>query len=330
MGCRRGEFDLIAGLFAPLSKGAPGAFNLTDDAAHLVLDPDSELVVTADTSIGGVHFRLDDPPNLIARKALRVNLSDLAAKGARPLGFLQALMLNPGINDDYLQSYAEGLAEDVQKFDVPLLGGDTTSGPGPLAITITALGAVPRGQTILRRGARPGDLICVTGTIGDGALGLACLSGVADDPTGRDFLVDRYRTPQPRLAVGIALRGRASACLDISDGLVADIEHLCTASGVAGIIERARIPLSDAGRRIVTQAPEHWAAILGGGDDYELAFTLPQAEAAAVREVASISGTAVTVVGRIVEPDYAKVGCVTVVDEEGGPVDVPLSGYRHR
>ena len=169
-GTRRGEFELIAALFAPLSKGALGALGLTDDAALIDVAPGCSLVTTVDTVIAGVHFRSDDPPDLIARKALRVNLSDLAAKGAKPVGFLHALALNDGIDDASLERYAAGLAADVTEFGVPLLGGDTTSGPGPLSITITAFGEVEKGKALLRSGARRGDVLCVSGAIGDEAI----------------------------------------------------------------------------------------------------------------------------------------------------------------
>lgn len=327
----RSEFDVIAALFAPLAKNAPGAFSLKDDAACLGLPPGDEAVLTVDTSIEGVHFLPDDPPDTIARKALRVNLSDLAAKGARPIGFLQALSVNSAVTDGYLESYAGGLASDVEKFGVPLLGGDTTSGPGPLTISITAVGAVPKGQMILRSGARPGDALCVTGTIGDAALGLAVLRArLKLSRENAAYLVARYRVPEPRLAAGAALRGRASACLDVSDGLVADIGHICAASNVAAVIERAKIPLSPAAKAAVALEPEHWPAVFGGGDDYELAFTLAQNEVPALEALATAAGVRFSVIGRIVGAEDAKLGSVTVLDGAGAPIPVPVAGYRHR
>lgn len=327
----RSEFDVIATLFAPLSKNAPGAFNLKDDAARLDLAPEDEAVITVDTAIEGVHFLPDDPPDMIARKALRVNLSDLAAKGAHPIGFLQALSVNSAVTDAYLDSYAKGLAADVEHFGVPLLGGDTTSGPGPLTVSITAIGAVPKGRMILRSGARPGDALCVTGTIGDAALGLAVLRMKLK--IGREhaaYLVSRYRMPEPRLAAGAALRGHARACLDISDGLVADVGHICAASNVAAIIEQAKIPLSPAATVAVTLEPDRWPEILGGGDDYELAFTLPQEHVTALQNLTAAAGVPLTVIGRIVGPEDAKLGPVAVLDGAGAPIPVPVAGYRHR
>ncbi|MGE3334004.1 MAG: thiamine-phosphate kinase [Rhodospirillaceae bacterium] len=328
----RSEFDVIAALFAPLSKSAPGAFNLKDDAAAFDVGAGNEAVVTVDTVIEGVHFLPDDPPDLVARKALRVNLSDLAAKGAAPVGFLQALSVNTAITDAYLEQYAKGLAADVKEFKIPLLGGDTTSGPGPLTVSITAIGSVAKGKMIPRGGARPGDLLCVTGTIGDAALGLQFLRGklkVASRDNANHFAA-RYRLPQPRLTAGGLLAGRASACLDISDGLVADIGHLCAASGVAAIIERDNIPLSKAARAAVTLEPAYWPQIFGGGDDYELVFTLPASHAPDLQRLAEEGRVAMTVIGRIVGAEDAKLGAVTVLDGAGKPVEVPVGGYLHR
>lgn len=322
---------MIEALFAPLSRNAPGALGLKDDAARLISTPGYDVIMTVDTVISGVHFRPDDPASLVARKALRVNLSDLAAKGARPLGFLQALSLNDSIGDDYLRAYAAGLADDVTEFSTPLFGGDTTSGPGPLAISITAYGEVPQGQMILRSGARAGDVICVTGTVGDGALGLACLTGQLRIPADlAAHLVARYQLPQPRLKAGQALRVHATACLDISDGLVADVGHLCTASKVAAVIARDALPLSAAARTAVEQSPDLWPRILGGGDDYELAFTFPPGKRPTLAALTEAAGIPLTVIGRIVGPEDAKVGTVTVVDGSGAPIAVPVEGYRHR
>ena len=309
-----GEFELIARLFAPLAKGAASAKDLRDDAAFLKVSPGCELVVTVDTVIAGVHFRLDDPPDLIARKALRVNLSDLAAKGAKPIGFLQALSLNNGITDAYLEKYARGLAADVAEFQCPLSGGDTTSGQGPLTISITAFGEVETGKGVLRSGAKPGDILFVTGTIGDGALGLACLMGSLPKS---DALIGRYQLPQPRL--GLPLSGLATASLDVSDGLVADVGHLCSASGVGAVIERAKIPLSADARAAVDRDKMWWEKILTGGDDYEVAFTVPSSR---VAEVKRLNATAI---GTITNGSS-----VQVIDEAGQPLTLAATGYRHR
>lgn len=318
-GTRRGEFELIAALFQPLAKAAPGALGLTDDVALIDVRPGHQLVTTVDTLIAGVHFRADDPPDLIARKALRVNLSDLAAKGAKPIGFLHALALNTETTDAFLERYASGLAADVKEFGAPLLGGDTTSGPGPLSISITAFGEVKQGAAILRSGARAGDVLCVTGTIGDGALGLACLEKRL---AMSDALIDRYLLPRPRLAVGAALAGVATACLDISDGLVADVGHICESSNVGALIDRDLIPLSPAARAVVEKDPGLWDLILGGGDDYELAFAVPPA--ADLPALAEQLGTGLTAIGTLNTGEGVR------VTAQGKPVVIASGGYRHR
>ena len=325
---RRGEFALIAELFAPLSVTSPGALGLTDDVALLDVSPGFQLVITTDTLIAGVHFRSDDPPDLIARKALRVNLSDLAAKGARPIGFLQALALNEGVDDIFLEKFAAGLAADVKAFGVPLLGGDTTSGPGPLSITITALGEVEKDHALLRRGAQPGDTVCVTGTLGDGALGLACLNGALNlAPDLADALIERYRLPLPRLMAGRSLQGLASAGMDVSDGLIGDLGHICTASGVAATLHRERLPLSPGARAAVEQDARWWDQILGGGDDYELLFTVPANRIPELAALATRLRLPLTAIGTVTQPSAP--GGVTVL-AEGKVINVAIHGYQHR
>src|SRR5580704_7148056 len=237
-----GEDHLIARYFRPLATD-PGALGLLDDAATITPPPGSDVVLKADAIVGGVHFFPDDPPDMIAKKALRVNLSDLAAKGASPAGFLLSLALPRTVGGDWLEAFARGLGEDVQAYDCPLLGGDTDRTPGPVTISIAAFGLLPCGTMVRRSGARPGDLVVVTGTIGDAALGLL----VRRDPDTagrwrldhrqRDHLIGRYLLPQPRNAVAEALRQHASAAMDVSDGLVGDLGKLCAVSGMAADIE---------------------------------------------------------------------------------------------
>ena len=320
---RLGEFELIARFFAPLA--GPGALGLRDDAALLDISPDSQLVLTNDTVIAGVHFRIDDPPDLVARKALRVNLSDLAAKGARPLGFLQALTLNTSITDAWLESYARGLAEDATAFHIPLVGGDTTTSAGPLCITITALGETPKDSAILRSGARAGDVVYVSGSIGDSALGLACLMGELNLPPEHAVaLADRYHLPRPRVDVGWALRGIATAGLDISDGLVADLGHMADASRHCITIERDAVPLSVSARAAVATDPKLWEKILAGGDDYEIAFAAAEAHAAEIARIARETGVALTAIGRVTA------GTGVSVTAGGRPLALSSTGYRHR
>lgn len=324
---RLGEFDLIRQLFAPLTRGAAGAYNLTDDAASISPSHGCEVVVTKDALVAGVHFFGDDPADLIARKSLRVNLSDLAAKGAKPLGFFMALALPDAADDDWIRKFAEGLGKDIDAFECPLFGGDTVSTPGPAMVSITAFGEVKQGQMVRRSGAMPGDILCVSGTIGDAALGLDVLKG-AYEPLGaehKSFLVDRYRLPQPRLTLGRREAARDSACLDISDGLVADVGHICEASGVGVEIDAEKVPLSVAARAVLSSDAQSLTRILTGGDDYELAFAVPPANLAAARSYGQACGVAVTEIGRFTEGSG-----VTVLGGHGRPLALSSGGYSHR
>lgn len=316
------EFAFIRDLLAPLSRGAPGAFGLGDDAAVLAARPGRELVVTVDAVIGGVHFRPEDPPGRIAQKALRVNLSDLAAKGADPVGILMALCVPAGTADDWLRAFVAGLADDLQGFAVPLVGGDTTSTPGPLMVSITALGELPAGTMVRRGGAQAGDLICVSGTIGDAALGLADEARLP--PAARAFARERYLLPQPRLALGRALRGVARASIDVSDGLLADVGHICEQSGLGAEIDAGAVPLSAAVRQWLDADARNLHRILGGGDDYELAFCLPPERAAELDSLAAAGGVPVAIIGRMVPGSGVKVR-----DGAGREIVVARGGYRH-
>ncbi len=236
-----GEFRLIARHFRPLA-GA-GALDLTDDAALLAPPPGRELVVAADAMVAGVHFLPDDPADLVARKLLRVNLSDLAAMGAAPLAYLLTLSAPRATPDAWFAAFAAGLAADQEEFGLRLLGGDTTSTPGPVSLSLTIIGHVAPGRAVRRAGAQAGDGLFVTGTIGDGALGLRAIRGELADPEG--FLASRYRLPRPRIGFPLA---SAHAAMDVSDGLVQDVGHLCRLAGIGAVIEASRIPLSPAAR----------------------------------------------------------------------------------
>jgi thiamine-monophosphate kinase len=310
------EFRLIARHFRPLA--GPGALGLADDAAVIVPPPGRELVLSVDAMVGGVHFLPDDPPDLVGRKLLRVNLSDLAAKGAAPLYYLLTVSAPRDTPDAWFGAFAAGLAQDQAEFGVTLLGGDTTSTPGPASLSLTIIGHVAPGTVVRRAGAQPGDGIWVTGTIGDGALGLAAARGRLADPTG--YLLGRYRLPQPRL--GLAIGGVASAGMDVSDGLAQDLGHLCRAGGLAAEIEAACVPLSEPAR---AAGPAWLTTCLTGGDDYELLLAVPAERESALQDAAREAGIAVTRIGRF----HAGAPAVTVRAKDGVVMPVGAGGWSH-
>ena len=270
------EFGQIAELFRPLTRGAPEAFELLDDAAAIPSRPGFDLVVTKDAMVEGVHFLAGEAPDLIARKLLRVNLSDLAAKGAEPYGYFLVTAWPRDFGWRRRRAFARGLAEDGETFDLVLLGGDTVSTPGPLTVSVTLLGWVPSGLMVRRGGGRAGDLLMVSGTIGDGWLGLQAARGELDDPDG--WLAGRFRLPQPRLDLRAELRSMATAAADVSDGLIADAGHIARASGLGFHIELDRVPLSGPARRWLAGRADRAAALLAlasGGDDYEVVCAAP-------------------------------------------------------
>jgi thiamine-monophosphate kinase len=292
------EFDFIARLMKPLTGGAPEALGLLDDAAVLPARPGFDLVVTSDMIVEGVHFLASDPLDLVARKLLRVNLSDLAAKGAEPYGWFLTVGWPASCGWPEREAFAKGLAEDQGVFGLKLLGGDTTSTPGPLTASATLLGWTSEGQTKLRSGAREGDVILVSGVIGDGWLGLKAALGELDAPAA----LQRYRMPEPRLALRETLKA-AHACADVSDGLLADAGRIAIASGLRAEIELERIPLSDHGLRYVGQSVERLDALLAlatGGDDYELVLTAAPERAEHVMAAAATTGLRMTAVGHMV------------------------------
>jgi thiamine-monophosphate kinase len=315
----RGEFDLIAELFAPLASDA-AALGLGDDGAVLPAG-DDDFVVVKDALVEGVHFLPDDPPATVAQKALRVNLSDLAAMGARATHYLLALIRPARLADAWLDAMVEGLKADQATFAVSLLGGDTVSTPGPLVLSVTALGRVPPGAALTRAGAGPGQDVWVSGTLGDAALGLTVLRGgwspPADDAAA---LVHRYRLPQPRLALGEALREVATACQDISDGLLQDLGHVARRSGVAVTVDAAAVPLSDAAR----DAPDALSMALTGGDDYELVFTAPPERRLAVQSLARTLTVPVSRIGRTATGEG-----VVVRDAQGTRITLDRHGWSH-
>jgi thiamine-monophosphate kinase len=319
-----GEFELIRRYFAPLA--GPGSLKLTDDAAVVDLQPGRSLVATTDTVIAGVHFLADDPPDLIARKALRVNLSDLASMGAEPSGYLLVTALPAGIDENWVAQFSRGLAQDQAEFSISLLGGDTAFTPGPLSLTITALGQVERGKALLRSGAKPGDRVYLSGTIGDSAFGLKLAKGepLTLSPSEKSSLLDRYRLPQPRLGLGRRLIGVASAAMDVSDGFAADLGHICQASRVGALVEAAKMPVSPALRSVLEVGEASLVEVATGGDDYELLFTAPAAVELLLGRIATELALPLTAVGEIRrEPG------VIVLDQNGRAVELGPGGYRH-
>ena len=322
---RIGEFELIARYFAPLARTFAGAGNLQSDNAFLAADARHDLVVKTDTIVAGVHFLADEKPQRVAAKALRACLSDLAAGGAAPFVYQLSLALPTHWTEKWLASFAKGLAGDQRRYGIVLCGGDTVVTPGPLTVTITAFGRVARGKGIGRGGARAGDELWVSGTIGDGALGLLAVQGGLPDLTARQraVLEDRYRLPRPRTALGQRLVGVATAMADISDGLLADAGHISDASGVAVNIERDDVPLSAAARAAVAADPRLWANVLGGGDDYELVIAVPPRKRAALQDAARLAGTRITRVGRVAR------GAGVKLTADGTTVAMPRQGYVH-
>ena len=282
------EFDLIKQYFAPLSLGFAGSLGLTDDAAVFTPPAGHELVITKDAISEGVHFIGTESADLIAAKALRVNLSDLAAMGAQAICYFLALILPKNTPEKWVAKFADGLSDSQKEFGIWLAGGDTISTLGDkISISITAIGSVPIGGALRRNGAKIGDDIFVSGTLGDAALGLKLLQQSGGD----EYIISRYLIPQPRLELGQKLRGIANSCMDISDGLVQDLGHICEASSVGAIVYLHKIPISTA---------DAFEFALNGGDDYELLFTAPP-------EKAHLIPQNCTKIGRIIAGNSVKV-----------------------
>lgn len=324
------EEAFIARYLAPLASGCLGTFGLEDDAAVLSLSPGEELVITTDAVAAGVHFFADDAPEDIAWKALAVNVSDLAAKGATPLVYQMALSF-PDIPDhQWMKLFTSGLAGAQKAFEIRLSGGDTDRRPGPLSITITAMGTVPMGKMIRRGGAAPDDVLFVTGTLGDGALGLLVRAAEPRakawglDTAGLDFLRQRYLRPAPRMGLRAVMLDHVSAAMDISDGLAKDLGRLCKASGVAAEVRTDRLPLSDAAQCALTADPGVLKSVVSGGDDYELLLTVPRALCADFETGARAAGVRVTPIGRI-----ARGSGVLLVDAAGAELVLDRTGWDH-
>lgn len=319
------EFDLIDAIRARVNIARDDvALGIGDDAALTGIAPGQQLVACIDTLVAGVHFPHGTAPEDIGWKALAVNLSDLAAMGAAPAWALLALTL-PDADAGFVASFADGFAALARAHDVALIGGDTTQ--GPLSATVTALGTVPVGEALTRAGARAGDAVFVTGTLGDAAGALHLQQGAGSRESGagglRPSLSSRLNRPEPRIAAGLALRGIANACIDVSDGLLADLGHVCTASGVGAELEAESLPLSSALTATFDAATCRGLA-LAGGDDYELCFTVPADRASGVTATVAKAGCGATRIGRIVAGSG-----VRVLDAHGHEVATPRTGWEH-
>jgi thiamine-monophosphate kinase len=321
-----GEFGRIGRYFAPLA--GPGGLGLKDDAALVDCPPGRRLVATVDQAIEGVHFLPDDPPGLIAKKLLRRNLSDLAAMGAIPLHYLVTSALPISCGDDWVRGFAEGLADDQRRYGVDLLGGDSTATPGPIVLTLTAFGEVAAGREIRRAGAQAGDEVWVSGTIGDAFLGLKVRRGDPDlvglGAAHAIALVDRYRMPEPRTELGPRLTGIVHAMIDVSDGLVADLGHICETSQVGATIALNALPLSDAAKTILAEGWIEAAALATGGDDYELLFAAPSNAAGEIAALSAELDIPITRIGAV-----AAGAGVRLIDARGQAIAIERAGYRH-
>jgi thiamine-monophosphate kinase len=315
-----GEHDRIARFFAPLTMAEPGAFNLTDDAAALDVPHGKRLVITTDSVIEGIHVLPGATPAQIAQKLMRRNLSDLAAMGATPWRYSLNLHTPHGLADDWFAAFADMLHAEQERFGLVLIGGDSTSGGDAVHATLTCYG-LSDGPLLTRAGARAGDDLYVSGTIGDAALALEWLQHGQDAP---EALSARYHAPEPRLALGRALRGMATAALDISDGLVADAVQLCRTSNLSATILRDAIPLSDDARAMLHNQPELWQQVVAGGDDYELCFSAPANQRDALDALATTLALPLTRIGTL------QVGSgVTLVDANGVPIALANVGWSH-
>lgn len=323
-----GEFDVIARLFRPLTGGSPEALDLLDDVAALTCRPGCELVATTDTMVEGVHFLPSEPLDLVARKLLRANLSDLAAKGAEPHGYLLTIAWPHATPFEAKARFAAGLAQDQAEFDVRLLGGDTVSTPGPLTAGVSLFGWTPAGALVRRGRARAGDVLMVSGTIGDAGLGLRALTeglqGLPEDAVA--FFRARHRLPTPRVRLREALRAHASAAADVSDGLLADAGHIAEASGLGVHIDLDRLPLSPAAQAWLQLQPERAAALLElatAGDDYEVVCTAPAGRVEPLRAEAARAGVPIAVIGTMTSEPGLR---ATVA---GTPIQAVRRGWTH-
>ena len=319
------EFGLIAEHFAPLAK-SPGALGLLDDGAILSIAENEDLITTTDMLVSGVHFLPQAEPEEIVTKLLAVNVSDLAAMGAKPMGYLLVTAFTEAQDNAWLSRFSKRLERDQTRYGMTLYGGDTVATPGPLCLSLTAFGTVPHGQALKRSNALLGDAIYVSGTIGDSALGLLALRDILPEADAIDqrALIERFQNPQPRFELGQALRGVAHGVADISDGLIADLGHICGASHMGATINADEIPLSNAVQNVLKRDLSHLTSVLSGGDDYELVFTVPCESQEKVERIAKEIDLKVTQIGKITDGSGVK-----ITNSKGGIISLELKGYRH-
>lgn len=325
------EEDLIQRYLAPLASSVPGAHGLLDDCASIRPTNGRDLVLTTDAVASGVHFFADETPEAIAWRALAVNVSDLAGKGAEPMYYLMALAFPEVPTDEWMMRFASSLRDAQDRYGIALIGGDTDHRPGvPLSVTITAIGQVPEGRMVPRTKAAVGHRIFVSGTLGDAALGLVLRRSHDGkrfpelDKDQRQYLIDRYLRPAARTELSELLIKRASAAMDVSDGLVKDLGRMCRASGVGARVSLPALPLSGAAQRVIAAHAEFAAAPATGGDDYEILATVAPKQAEAFEEAALEAGIGATDIGEIVAGSG-----VVLLDANEQPVNVAKAGYDH-
>lgn len=314
-----GEFDLITKYFKPLA--GPEGLGLMDDASCVRGEQDTDLIITKDVLVEHVHFRGDDPADLVAHKALAVNVSDCAAKGGEPSLYWLGLCLPKGIDEDWVKHFSDGLKSAQQAFGCTLAGGDTSATTGPLVISLTLMGKTPHGQMISRSGAKPNDDVYVTGSLGEAALGLWCLENKID---GLNALISAYQKPVPPHKFGARLRSIANSSADISDGLIADVGHIATASNVGVRLYRDKLPLSPQTEQLLQKKPALWPSVWSGGDDYQIVFTSAKNQRARITAIAKETGTRVSKIGETTASND-----VHLLDQNGEIVQVASRGYSH-
>ena len=323
------EFDRIKKYFKPLASAERGSLDLLDDAAVLPIGSASELVISTDALVEGIHYVGDEDASLIAQKSLRTNLSDMAAMGAAPWAYTLSLILDPLKKcsaDQWLDSFVAGLQIDQNKYDVRLIGGDSVVGAGPTVISITIIGKLNNKGPLVRSGALQNDDVYVSGTIGDSAAGLQVIKGSLDflDLSDQIYLKNRYYLPQPRVALGLALVGLASAAMDVSDGLIQDMGHLCSASGLAAVINWPNVPLSPPVITLLESKSISISAIINGGDDYELLFTAPSILRPDIEELSKKTEVPLTRIGYMTEG-----ADVLLMDKENQLISLAGAGFKH-